>query len=167
MDNQHGNSKSKGLTRGLIIPLATPLMNGAGKVGEVAQAGVLQGVKMFGTDGGGGRIAKYYGIAAEYAAKARIGGGTLKNGGLGIAGGEARLAMVGTVVAGVLVSGVVGTALYGDFVLAKEAKQADLTPAAAGTCDNCQGVLTVLPLEGASDVAAVCPLCGHGGASNL
>jgi hypothetical protein len=163
MDNQPSRSTSKGLTRGLIIPFATPLINGAGKVGEVAQAGVLQGVKMFGTDGGGGRISKYYGIAAEYAAKARIGGGTLKNNGLGIAGGEARLAMVGTVVAGVLVVGVVGTALYADLVLAKEAKQADQTPA-AGTCDNCQGDLTVVPVDGESDAAAVCPQCGHGGA---
>jgi hypothetical protein len=144
--------------------MANPLMNGAGKVGEVAQAGVLWGTKMIGTDGNGARISKYWGIAADCAAKARIGGGTLKNGGLGMAGGEARLAMVGTVVSGVIIAGVVGTSLYADLVLAKhpDLKQADQSPA-AGMCENCQAELTVVPVgEDSTDAVAVCPHCGHG-----
>ena len=72
-----------------------------------------------------------------------------------------KLAMVGTVVAGVLVAGAVVASLYGDFVLAKEAKQAGQT-LAAGTCDNCQGDLTVVPVEGDNDAAAVCPTAGRG-----
>lgn len=157
VDNQ--TDKSKGFTRTLLIPMANPLMKGAGKVGEAAQAGLLLGAKMFGTDGGGVKISNHWGIAAESAAKACIGGGTLKNGGRGMAGGEARLAIVGTAVAGVLIAGVVGTSLYADYVLAKQSGQSPV----ADTCEKCRGPLRDASGDGsAAQTAASCPQCGPG-----
>jgi hypothetical protein len=162
VNNQTGNRKSNGFTRTLIIPMANPLMKGAGKVGEVAQAGLLLGAKMFGTDGGGVKISNHWGIAAESAAKACLGGGTLKNGGRGMAGGDARLAIVGTAVAGVLIAGVVGTSLYADYVLAKQPDQSPI----AGTCENCQGQHPDASGDGsAPETAATCPQCGQGDSS--
>lgn len=160
VDNQTG--KSKGFTRTLLIPMANPLMKGAGKVGEAAQAGLLLGARMFGTDGGGVKISNHWGIAAESAAKAYIGGGTLKNGGRGMAGGEARLAIVGTAVAGVLIVGVVGTSLYADYVLAKQSDQSPV----ADTCEKCCGPLRDASGDGsAAQTAATCPQCEPGNSS--
>lgn len=157
MSNQP-STKSKSMTRTFLVPLAEPLLKGANKVGDVAQGGVLMAVEKFGVDGSGVRISKHWGIAAENAAKASLGGGPLKDGGHGMAGGDAKLEMIRFGTACVIVVGAVGGVLLVDYLAAKEPDEKTAT----STCQNClREVPDSLGDGEALDPAASCPHCGH------
>lgn len=156
MDVQPETTKSKSVTRSIVIPLMGPLLNGAGKVSDATQTGVLLAYKKLGVAGTGVKIAKLAGAAADRAARAAVGGGPLASGGRGIAGGNARLGKVGPAVGLSVVVGVVGGGLLIDYITSRPPVQA--TPTA--TCENCQGTLPEAPDGTHPEADSQCPDCG-------
>jgi hypothetical protein len=75
-------------------PLATPFVMNAPLVGDAAGRMLVGGVKRYGTASTGTPIRVLEGIAAERAALAAIGRGTLVKGGSGVVGGNRAVTMV-------------------------------------------------------------------------
>lgn len=147
------------MTLRVLPPIIDPLLNGAGKLNSATQSSMVWIAKAIGTDGGGVRISHHWGIAAENAARAWLGSGTLKNGGLGMAGGNARLAMAGNIVAYTVVLTVVAAPIVVDLLEVRKPKPA---PAPIATCENCQEALpNAVGDGGAVDAPVKCPHCGH------
>jgi hypothetical protein len=80
-----------------------------------------------------------------------------RHGGLGIAGGDTRLAVMGSVVAGVAIAAFLGAAVVADVRLSRQPEQSSPT-----TCEKCQGELadTAGNAE-APDMAGRCPHCRY------
>lgn len=153
-----GENDSKSLTLGLVLPMAHHLMEGAGKLNEATQSTLLLGAKKLAVDGSGVKIAKHWGIAAENAARAWWGNGPLRNGGRGIQGGNAKLELIGNIVAVTALAAVVVPPLVLDIqtALAKRALK--------NTCESCQEAVPDAPVEGEPDGRTAGPHCGHGSA---
>lgn len=159
MDNQPGRTKSKGITRSIVLPFMDPLLTGAGRLSDATQAGVVFAYKKVGVAGTGVKIAKLAGAAADRAARAALGGGPLKNGGLGIAGGNARLGKVGQAVGVSVVVAVVAGGMIIDYI----ASRAPVQDALRNTCENCQEEFpdAAHPDGAVSETDASCPRCGQ------
>lgn len=139
------------------MPFAGVLVKGAGKLGDAVEGAVLWGFKTHGTAGTGKAIKELAGAVADKAARAAIGGGPKHLNGGGIAGGNSRLAMVGNVVAGVVIVGAAAAVYFGDQKLAQKPSG----HAHSGTCEKCGQTLPV-SVDGAEDKAEIiCPRCGH------
>lgn len=153
-DRDPGIHKRESLTLKVLPPIIDPLFNGAGKLKSATEAGLVLAAKKLATDGGGARIAKHRGCVADGAARAWWGNGPLKNGGLGIAGGNAKLDKMGTVVAITFVVTVVAAPIAVDLMQLRRTKAG---PATAG-CERCQGK----PAENAdADFPAADASCRH------
>lgn len=127
MGSETRDSKRESLTLKLLPPIIDPLFDGAGKLKSATEAGLVLAAKKFATDGGGARIAQSWGCAADSAARAWWGKGPMKNGGLGIAGGNARLEKVGNIVAITFVATVVAAPIAVDLMQLRRAKAAPAT----------------------------------------
>lgn len=90
-----------------IAPHLEPIFSGTSKIGSVAGDAVLSVVKKHGIAGTGRPIANLTGIAADCAARARLGNGPLSTGGRGIAGGNRVLTVVTTAPTVLAAAGVV------------------------------------------------------------
>lgn len=66
------------MTLSMLPPIIGPLLDGAGKLSERTQSGLVWAAKQFASDGGGVRISNHWGIAAENAERAWWGNGPLK-----------------------------------------------------------------------------------------
>lgn len=147
------------MTLTLLPPIIEPMLNGAGKLKGATQSGLIWATTKVAKDGNGGRIANYAGIAANYAARARWGNGPLKNGGLGMAGGDGRLAVAGKIVAGTFIVGVMAVPVAVDLLQLRQLKMA---PAAGVSCVDCQQLLPEPPDgEAAPAEGEACPQCGR------
>lgn len=142
----------------VVMPFAGVLVKAADKLGDAVEGAVLWGFKNHGTAGTGKAIKELAGAVADRAARAAIGGGPQRLGGGGIPSGDSRLAMVGNVVAGVVIVGAAAAVFLGDLKL--DEKQATAA-AASGTCEKCGEALPVT-VEGADEEAKIiCLHCGH------
>ena len=155
---------SEGRISTLVIPFAGAIVKGADKLGDVVEGAVLWGFKNNGTAGTGKAIRELAGAVADRAARAAIGGGPELMGGKGIAGGNSRLAMVGNVVAGVVIVGAAAAVFLGDAKL----EDKDNAPTPRRTCEKCQAEHLVVSVDGSDDEAvAVCGQCGQCGQANV
>lgn len=153
-----GAGKRKSMTLSILPPIIRPLLHGAGKLRDGTQSGLVWTAKQFASDGGGVRISNHWGIAAENAARAWWGNGPLKNEGRGIAGGNSKLEMAGTIVGGSAVLAVIAAPGGVDLLELRRTKPAPV----ASLCEHCRCGIAAAP--GGSDTAApaVCPHCGRG-----
>lgn len=92
--NSEAKKRRKGDGTDRRAQLAVPLLLNAPKVGNSARGALIRGVKQRGVAGTGTPIRMLRGIAADRAALARLGNGTLASGGRGIDGGSLVLAVV-------------------------------------------------------------------------
>ena len=161
----------KGRTRGTdtershqsATSLLVPLMWGASKAGRVAQSAVLRGVKTYGTAGTGRAISGLSGVAADNAALALLGRGTLASGGFGIAGGKAVLGLV-KVTSAVVVVATAAAVAHGARGLRSGASEVERHTGGASACPDCQCASTD-PSEIGEGLAVhdVCPRCDDEG----
>ncbi|MFJ6004024.1 hypothetical protein [Arthrobacter sp. NPDC092385] len=125
------------------------------KVNEVTERAVMWGAG-FGHAGTGAWIRDLHGVARIDSTLARLGLGTLANGGWGKAGGLKVVAAAGTTVS----AAIIGTWLVNGAIDMRTKLQAEKESAQAGMvlCGQCNGVL---PRSAADGEGAVCPHCRH------
>lgn len=158
MNSEPGTSKRKSVTLSVLPPIIDPLLKGAGKLNGATQSGLVWIAKKIGSDGGGIPISHHWGAAADHSARAWWGNGPIKNGGTGMAGGNAKLALAGNIVAGTVIIAVVAAPVVVDLLQLRKPKP---TPVTINVCESCQAAAPQAAEDGTAPVAdGPCPHCG-------
>ncbi|MGV0108921.1 hypothetical protein [Arthrobacter sp. CP30] len=155
--------KTAKIVQAVTVPLLASPMAGAaelnGTPGDLAQKAIIW-VAEQGDSSTGTKIMALKGAARQGATFARVGLGTLANGGYGIAGGKIILQRSGQAVA------VAGLAAYAASYIAnertKKIMEMDRAQKSLVLCSRCQGLLPAAAEVGAHSPAdTVCPHYGH------